>query len=177
MGAVLIYRRCIGGASPLVQQFLHDERTVFITYVRGWRFIATGSGDPFRHQGITVNFDSVPAGALFTFRFTSGGKSDEWVQLQGVLDYNTEIQVQLNNVLVAQYYAGGGYQAFGQDVRYQDRGNFYQHNGDYAEPFLRLQPAKGLNVVTLTCLPSADTNNRYIYFDGIGLNVRGGPKP
>jgi hypothetical protein len=35
----------------------------------------------------------------------------------------------------------------------------------------------GLNTLTYTLLPAADNNGRSFYFDGIGLNVRGAPKP
>jgi len=176
MGAAINYRRSIGGASPLVQQFLHDERTDFIRYLTGFRFIPTGSGDPFRNRGVTTNFDSLPQGAAFTLSFTSGGQPDEWVQLHGVFDYDTHAQIELNGKLVAEYYRGGSYAIFDYRVSYQDRGNFYQHNGEYAEPFLRVQPAKGRNTLRLTILPTTSTNNSYLYFDGIGLNVRGGPK-
>lgn len=161
---------------PLVQQFLHDERTDVITYGPGWRFIATGSGDPFRNNGVTVNFDSLAQGSAFTFSFTSGGQVDEWVQLQGVLDYSVQAKIYLNNQLIAEYYEDGTYRPYGA-IQYQDRGNFWQHNGDFAEPWLRFRPDSGLNVLQVVCLPTSGTSNRNIYFDGIGYNLRGVPKP
>ena len=177
MGTVLNYRRSIGGISPLVQQFLHDERTEFIHYKTGCRFIQTGSGEPFRNQGITVNFDSLLLGAELSFSFTSGGKADEFVQLHGLLDYNTSVRIELNGKLVAEYYNDGSYAIFDYRVSYQDRGNFYQHNGNLAEPFIRLNPDKGLSTLRLVVLPATSTNNVAIYFDGIALNLRGVPKP
>lgn len=177
MGAVINYRRSIGSASPLIQQFLHDSRTDVIKFDGKQVLIQVGSGDPFRNQDVTVNFAARLTGMQWSFAFTSGGKADEFVSLHGVLDPNVQAQVYLNGVLIAEYFLGGGRTTHSPAVLAMTGGDFYRRGDLFASPFLLVQPSKGVNTLLFKSLPAANDDNNNIYFDGIGLNVRGGPKP
>jgi len=177
MGAVVNYRRSIGAAEkPLTAQFLHDSRTDVFKYDGRQVLIRVGSGDPYRNADVTVNFAARNTGMEFSFSVTSGGKPDEFVSLHGVLSTNVQMQVYLNGALVAEYYTGESYSALSAAVQYIDRGTFYQHDGDFASPFLRVQPVRGLNTLRLVLLPAPNDDGRNFFWDGAGLNLRGGPK-
>jgi hypothetical protein len=178
MGTVLNYRRSTGStALRLVQQFLHDSRTDVIKYGPNWQPLKVGNGDPYRNQDVTVNFSAIPVGCTFSFTCTSKGKPDEFIHVYAVFDPNVKCQVHLNGTLIAEYYEGNSFTAFSPLVRYLDRGTYWKYADLFDAPSLRLQPVPGLNTLTYTLLPAADNNGRSFYFDGIGLNVRGAPKP
>jgi len=179
MRGVLSYRRSVGVSTikKLVQQFIHDSRTDCIKYEPGWQFIQVGSGDPYRNRDVVVNFSAVPVGCTFSFAFTSQGQPDEGVSVYAVFDPNVKCQVHLNGTLIAEYYEGNYYQAFSPLVHYIDRGTYWKYGDFYQAPSLTFRPLPGRNTLTYTLLPAADNNGRNFYFDGIGLNLRGGPLP
>jgi len=179
MGAATTYRRSVGAGTQLARQFVHDSRTDVIKYSAGWQPIKTGSGDPFRNADVSVNFSAAAAGQSleFSFGFTSGGRSDEFVSLHGVFDPNTLARIYLNNTLIAEYYLNSALAALDACVLYLDRGTFYQSNDFFSSPFLVLLPRPGVNMLRFVNLPSPASDNKSLFFDGIGLNLRGGSLP
>jgi hypothetical protein len=179
MGAAIAYRRSVGAriSQKPVQQFVHDSRTDLLKYGPDWLFIQVGSGDPYRNRDVVVNFSAVPVGCTFSIAFTSKGQPDEGVSVYAVFDPNVKCQVHLNGTLIAEYYEGNYFQALSPLVQYIDRGTYWKYGDFYQAPSLTLHPLPGQNTLTYTLLPAADNNGRNFYFDGIGLNLRGGPLP
>jgi hypothetical protein len=145
--------------TPLVQQFIHDSRKDVIRYSGTWLYFTNLGGAPYRNADTTVVRKNT-AVATIEFAFTAGGQADEWIRLYAPQSNETRSLIYLNDTKLLDKTGSGG--------------AFYEGGDLYANPWFVLKPVIGLNRLRIEVQPGA---NNDLYFDGIGLNVRGGPQP
>jgi hypothetical protein len=164
--------------SPLVKQFVHDSRFDVIKYSAGqWNFNRVGPGDPFRNADV-VTVPDLTSDAYLDFRFSSGGQADEWVSVHMPQDSGAWFKIYFNNELVMLHEPGQVYSSYGTSVKQRYVTTPLINGYPYDYPSMILQPKSGVNHFQLVnvALPPG-TGDKNIYFDGFGLNVRGGPLP